>query len=256
MIDLHNIRYSYSGKIVLNDISASIMPAERLVLLGVNGCGKTTLLKILNGLIFPDSGEFIFEGKRIDKGYFREGENKRRFRSMCVMLFQSPDVMLFNPTVFDEVAFGLRQIKLSEEEIKRRVIYWLSKLRIEQYAMVSPFELSSGERQRLALASILAIEPRLLLLDEPMANLDPKSQGEVIDLLWELPVTSIISTHNLSIAPELGNRALVLSEEHRLLYDGEVEPLLKNEDILIEANLMHIHRHRHRDFDHPHYHIH
>ncbi len=256
MIELKNISYSYNGIGVLIDISIKIEAGERIVLLGVNGCGKTTLLKILNGLIFAQKGEFIFNDRVINKNFFKDEKNRRSFRSSCVMLFQSPDVMLFNPTVYDEVAFGLRQIGINEAEINRRTHYWLERLRIEKYYNSPPFDLSGGEKQKLALASILAIEPSLLLLDEPMANLDPKSQGEVIDLLSELNITSIISTHNLSMAPELGDRTILLSEEHRKIYDGTISDLLTDEEFLIKANLVHIHKHRHKDIDHSHYHRH
>lgn len=256
MVEIKNLSFGYNGKTVLKDINLKISERERVVLLGVNGCGKSTLLKIMNGLIFAKSGEFYFRGSLINKDYFRNPENQRNFRSNVVMLFQSPDVMLFNPTVYDEIAFGLRQLKKDEKEIEERVEELLNVFGLLRYRECPPFELSGGEKQKLALASILAIEPNLVLLDEPMANLDPKSQGEVIDLLYELDITTVISTHNLSMAPELGERTILMSENHEILYDGDINSLLDNEDLLIKANLVHRHRHKHKEIDHTHYHKH
>ncbi|MCX7944415.1 MAG: energy-coupling factor ABC transporter ATP-binding protein [Deltaproteobacteria bacterium] len=256
MIELKNVCYSYDDKVVLEDISLRIEEKERVVLLGVNGCGKTTLLKVLNGLIFPQKGEFYFEGIKIDRAFFKNEWNRRTFRNTSVMLFQSPDVMLFNPTVFDEIAFGLRQIKKDESKIKKKVEDIMGIFGLSKYRDSPPFELSGGEKQKLALASILAVEPKVLLLDEPMANLDPKSQGEIIDILYELNITTIISTHNLSMAPELGERTILLSGDHRIIYDGDTIELLNNEELLIRANLVHQHKHRHKAFYHSHYHKH
>ncbi len=256
MLSLNKISYEYNGTKVLSDITFTAKEGERIVLLGSNGSGKTTILKILDALLFAKSGEYVFEGRRIVKEYFRDKNASSEFRRSVVMLFQSPDVMLFNPTVFDEIAFGLRQIGKSQGEIKDVVNYWADRLHLRKYLDIPPFELSGGERQKVAIASILSINPGLILLDEPMANLDPRSQGELIDLLYEMPVTSIISTHNLNMALELGERALVLNEEHKLIYDGLIDDLLTNEEILIKANLVHSHRHKHKDVDHSHYHGH
>jgi len=256
MIELINISYSYNDKIVLKDMNLKIDKGERVVLLGSNGCGKTTLFKIIDGLLFPKEGKYFFNNLLIDKKFFKNDENTKIFRSSVVMLFQSPDVMLFNPTCYDEIAFGLRQLGLKEEEIKEKVADWLDLMGIKKYENIPPFELSGGEKQKLALASILAIEPSFVLLDEPMANLDPKSQGEVIDLLYSLPITTFISTHNLSMASELGERAVILSEEHNIIYDGDIGEALKNEEILIKANLIHSHKHKHKKILHSHYHKH
>jgi cobalt/nickel transport system ATP-binding protein len=120
----------------------------------------------------------------------------------------------------------------------------------------SPLKLSGGEKQRVALAAIYAPGPELLLLDEPTANMDPRTTGWLVDLLADAPHTSLITTHNLSLAPELGERALVLSESGKLVFDGPVAALLENEALLIEANLLHRHRHRHGALEHSHFHAH
>ncbi|MGE5344159.1 MAG: energy-coupling factor ABC transporter ATP-binding protein [Candidatus Omnitrophota bacterium] len=255
MITLNNVSFAYEHKTLLDSISFSMQEKERIVLLGVNGSGKSTLLKIIDALIFPTSGEYVFKGTAIRKKAFSDRNFSIQFRKTVALLFQNPEVMLFNPTVYDEIAFGLKQMG-SATGIDAAVREWAEKMHVSQYLDLPPFELSGGEKQKVALAALLVLEPELLLLDEPMSNLDPRSQGLLLDLLYELPVATIISTHNLSLAAELGQRAILLSEDHRLLFDGDIQDLLQNEEMLIHANLVHIHRHRHQDHDHAHYHKH
>jgi cobalt/nickel transport system ATP-binding protein len=227
---------------------------ERVVLLGANGSGKSTLLKILNGLIHPSSGEYRYAGERIDAARLRDRDFARRFRQETVLLFQNPDAMLFNATVYDEIAFGLRQLEVSD--LDARVRHWADVAGLASLLDRPPYALSGGEKQKLCLAALLALRPRLLLLDEPTAALDPRASGWLVDLLQELAVTTVTATHNLSMAPELGDRALVLDEQHRLVYDGPVDALLADRERLIAANLAHSHRHRHGGSEHRHFHIH
>jgi cobalt/nickel transport system ATP-binding protein len=176
------------------------------------------------------------------------------FRKDVMLLFQNPEAMIFNPTVFEEIAFGLRQ--LGAEDIDERVRHWAGVLDVTRYLDRPPFQLSSGEKQKVCLAAVLAMDPKVLLLDEPTAKLDPRSTGWLIDFLADVPKTTIVTTHNLTLAGELGDRTLVLSEGHELIYDGELDSLLDNPDLLQEANLLHIHRHRHGKLEHDHYHSH
>lgn len=254
MIELREITYKNEEKVVLNDITFSINEKEKVVLLGINGVGKSTLLKILNGLIFPQEGIYLYKGEKLDEKKLKDKSFNKKFRKEVVMLFQNPDIMLFNPTVYDEIAFGLRQFDF--DKIDERVNYWADIFGISKYLNKSPFDLSGGEKQKVCLASILAIEPKVLLLDEPTSNLDPKTTGWLIDFLNELSITMIITTHNLSMAGELADRTVVLGENHRVLYDGKVEDFLKDKDLLIKANLVHIHKHRHNGIHHVHYHVH
>jgi len=163
-------------------------------------------------------------------------------------------MMLFNPTVFDEIAFGPRQLGM--EDVEDRVRHWADRLGIYDYLNTPPFNLSGGEKQKVCLASLLVVEPATLLLDEPTSSLDPRSTGWLIDFLSQLDLTTLITTHNLSLAQELGTRCLVLSEDHRLLYNGELAPFLRDTEKLIQANLVHSHRHVHGTVDHEHFHIH
>jgi cobalt/nickel transport system ATP-binding protein len=236
MIKLQDITYKIDEKIVLDTITFSVKKGEKVVLLGINGVGKSTLLKIIDGLIFPSEGEYYFNNYKITEDKLKDKTFNKYFRKNVVMLFQNPDIMLFNPTVYDEIAFGLKQFDF--DSIDERVKYWSSIFKIDKYLKKSPFELSGGEKQKVCLASILAIEPHVLLLDEPTSNLDPKTTGWFIEFLTELNLTMIITSHNLSLAQEIANRTIVLGENHKILYDGKIEELLKNEDLLFQANLV------------------
>jgi cobalt/nickel transport system ATP-binding protein len=255
MIKVDHLSYAYpGGESALEDVSFTVARGERVVLLGTNGCGKSTLLKILDGLIFPCSGNYGLDDREITPAALRNKEFHREFRRRVVLLFQNPDAMLFNPTVFDEIAFGLRQ--LTAEDPDARVRRWASAFGLTAALDRPPFQLSGGEKQKLCLAALLALAPEVLLLDEPTANLDPRTTGWLVDLLQGLELTTIVTTHNLSLARELGERTLVLSEDHRLIFDGPLEQLLQDERMLLEANLVHAHRHVHGDVEHRHYHLH
>jgi cobalt/nickel transport system ATP-binding protein len=254
MIRVENLGHRYRDKTSLSGISFSISEGEKTVLLGSNGCGKSTLLKIMDGLIAPSEGAYRYAGELVSPTHIRHGPLRLRFRREVALLFQNPDVMLFNPTVHDEIAFGPRQFGLSD--IDDRVLHWAHLIGVEQFLDRPPFTLSGGEKQKVALAALLASEPRVLLLDEPAAALDPRTTGWLVDFLAELPITTLTTTHNLSLAPELGARTLVLDEAHRLVYDGAIEPFLADIEALIGANLVHSHRHRHAGIEHRHYHGH
>ncbi len=254
IICVEDLTFKYGENVVLKDISFKVKEKEKVVLLGSNGSGKSTLLKILNGLIFPEKGKYFYKNTLISKEKLKDKSFVKNFRKEVVLLFQSPDSMLFNPTVYDEIAFGLRQLGI--DNIDERVKYWAEKLGIYKYLDTPPFDLSGGEKQKVCLASLLALEPEVLLLDEPTANLDPRTTGWLIDFLFELDLTTIITTHNLSLSVELGDRGIVLSEDHQIIYDGNLEEFIKNIDLIKKANLVHIHKHRHGNTIHSHYHIH
>jgi cobalt/nickel transport system ATP-binding protein len=244
------------GRAVLREVSFSVEPGERVVLLGVNGCGKTTLLKALDGLLVPAAGRVAYDGADLDPRRLDEPAFRRRFRGEVALLFQNVDAMLFNPTVADEIAFGPRQLGLPD--VERRVERWAAAFDVTQLLDRPPFELSGGEKKRVALAAILAIGPRVLLLDEPTASLDPASSARLVDFLAGLTgVTVIASTHNLTVAEELGSRALLLAPGRPgLLHDGPSAALVGNEPLLVESGLAHRHAHRHGGAEHSHFHVH
>ena len=238
---------------VLDDLTFSVRPGEKVVLLGANGAGKSTLLKLLAGLVPFTRGAYEAFGQVVTPKRLREREFARDFRRRVGLLFQNPDAMLFQPTVADEIGFGPRQLGLTDGDA--RIAHWAGAFGLKHLLGATPFRLSGGEKQKVCLASLLAHDPELLLLDEPTAALDPKSTGWLIDLLADLPQTVIVSSHNLSLAAELGARAIVLAEGQRV-YDGPVDRLFQDIDLMIRANLAHRHRHRHGSVEHQHFHTH
>jgi len=255
LIELADIRYAWpDAPPVLDGVSLGVREGEKLVLLGANGSGKSTLLKLMNGLVVPQAGRFSYCGEAVTPARLKDGAFARRFRSEVVLLFQHPEAMLFNPTVRDEVAYGPRQLGLADAGA--RAERWMTALDLIQLADKAPFALSGGQKQKVALAAILALEPRVLLLDEPAASLDPRAAGWLVDYLLDCGKTVVTSTHNLSMASELGERAVVLGEGGRPLFDGPLHDALRDHALLEAANLMHRHRHRHDGVEHAHTHSH
>jgi cobalt/nickel transport system ATP-binding protein len=255
-----HLTLAQGGRTVLDDVSFDVAPGERVVVLGVNGCGKTTLLRHLDGLAFAGAGEggVAYDGERLTPPLLDDPAFRRRFRREVALLFQNVDAMLFNPTVRDEIAFGPRQLGLPDAEARAQ--RWAETFDVAGLLERAPFELSGGEKKRVALAACLAVEPRALLLDEATAGLDPASVGRLVDVLANVPgLTVIATTHNLSMATELGDRALLLAPGRRgLLYDGDAHALLHDEGLLVASGLAHRHVHRHGadHHVHAHYHVH
>lgn len=245
-----------NGRAVVEDVSFEVRPGERVAVLGVNGSGKTTLLRLLDGLAFPDAGEVRYAGRRLDAAALDDATFRRAFRGEVGLLFQNVDAMLFNPTVEDEIAFGPRQLGLAD--VPGRVARWAETFEVAGLLDRAPFELSGGEKKKVALAALLAVEPRVLLLDEATAGLDPASVARLVDVLAAVRgLTVIASTHNLSMASELGERAVLLAPARKgVLYDGLVHHLLQDELLLIQSGLAHRHAHKHGGEVHAHYHVH
>ena len=256
MYDVDHLSFDLNGRAVLRDVSFRVREGERVVLLGVNGCGKTTLLKLLAGLVFPAGGAVRYGETALTARALDEAAFRRRFRSEVALLFQNVDAMLFNPTVADEIAFGPRQLGVAD--VDARVARWAAEWEVTGFLERPPFELSGGEKKRVALAALLAVGPKVLLLDEATANLDPASAARLVDFLSALPaVTVLSSTHNLTVAEELGGRAILLAPGRAgVLYDGSTAGLLSDPQLLVESGLAHRHSHRHTTGTHAHYHVH
>jgi cobalt/nickel transport system ATP-binding protein len=255
MIRVEGLSHDHEGFIAIKDLSFAAAAGQKITLLGANGSGKSTLLKAINGLIEPRSGRVLLWDRDVCEAK-RDKAFRRVLRLQTGLLFQNPEAMLFHSTVRDEIAFGPKHFGL--DDVDERVARWAAELQVGELLDRSPHALSNGEKQRVCLALLLALEPELLLLDEPTSSLDPRSTGWLVDFLRDLPITVITSTHNLSLASELGDRCLLLGEDHTLLYDGDVSVLRDDIDLLHRANLVHIHDHRHRqgDVTHRHYHTH
>lgn len=255
MLELDRVRFGWEDdKPVIDGLSLKVRRGDKVVILGANGCGKSTLLKLMNGLAFPQAGTVSYGNTPLQKSVLAEREFSRQFRQECVLLFQHPEAMLFNPTVREEIAYGPRQMNLADTDA--RVAHWADVLGLTPLLDQPPFLLSGGEKQKVALACLLAVDPKLLLLDEPSASLDPATVGWLIDTLLDSPTTVVVATHNLSLAAELGNRCLVLGAGGRLLYDGPVNSALGNLALLEEARLAHRHKHKHDGTLHTHLHVH
>jgi cobalt/nickel transport system ATP-binding protein len=241
---------------VLAGLSCTIAAKERVVILGINGCGKTTLLKVLDGLLPASDGALRYDGCTLDPVTLGEAGFRRHFRAEVAFLFQNVDAMLFNPTVADEIAFGPRQLGMPD--VEARVERYAKLFAAEGWLRRPPFELSGGEKKRVALAALLAIDPKVLLLDEPTASLDPAAGAHLVDYLNQRDdLTIITSTHNLSVVSELGARVLLLPPQPGpLLYDGPPEGLLDNQELLVNSGLAHRHEHKHTGAAHAHFHVH
>ncbi|MBK7772391.1 MAG: ABC transporter ATP-binding protein [bacterium] len=242
MIATERLSHDFDGQPSLCGVDLRVDAGQKVVLLGSNGCGKSTLLKLLAGVLTPTSGRVTYDGRSVHEG-LRDRAFRRRFRREVGLLFQQADAMLFNATVLEEIAFGPRQHGLPDAEDRAR--QWAARVGLEPVLDRAPWTLSAGQKQLVGLASLLVLDPRLLLLDEPTAALDPRSSGWLVDFLQDLPQTLVVATHNLSLAAELGRRCLVLGEDHTLIHDGDALAVGRDRDVLLRANLLHRHRHRH-----------
>jgi cobalt ECF transporter T component CbiQ len=259
--ELSGVSYSYPGGEPALEVERLAIPRGRCtVLLGPNGSGKSTLLKLLDGLIFPQTGAVAAFGAAVTERGLDDGRTRRAVRGRVGFVFQDADVQCFSPTVREELAFGPRQMGFDEAETARRVGAALAALRIEAIADRYPYRLSGGEKKRVALASVLTMDLEAFLLDEPTANLDPATEGILIDILAGLAAhgkTIVAATQDLLLARHIGEFAVVLGPARRPLFAGPVEIALGDASLLERAGLAHAHRLPHpraaADFLHSHY---
>ena len=209
MFELINASYEYVGGVcALNDVSLYISEGSAVALTGENGCGKTTLLRVLNGLIFPTKGEYRFSGERIDKQVLKNAQFAKQFHRRVGYVFQNVDSQLFCGSVEDEIAFGPRQLDLSEEECKRRVDDCLALLGIESLRTRAPYATSGGEKRKIAFASVLSLNPDAIVMDEPLAGLDAATQERIVALLKtlrEAKKTLVFATHNEGLVEQIAD---------------------------------------------------
>jgi len=238
--DLH---HSYLDRFVaLDGVDLTVRSGERLALLGANGSGKSTLLKVLNGLVFPSSGTFTAFGESITQDTLEDEQMNTSFRSRVGFVFQNSDAQVFSPTVRDELAFGPLQLGLSRAEAADRVADILRLLEIPDLADRAPFQLSGGQKKRVAIGTVLVMNPDVLLFDEPTAGLDPRTGEWLTGLIQELAAsgkTIVLATHDLDSLDRLADRCLVFSEEHRIVADGPPLDILGQRQLLLDVNLTH-----------------
>ena len=214
LIELKNIYFEYEkGEPVLTDFSLTIEEGSCVVIRGDNGSGKSTLFRILNGLSFGGSGEYLFKGTKIDAEYLKDNSGAKRFHKAIGYLFQNPDTMLFNSSVYDEIAFGPRQMGLTDEEVDERVMDCLKLFDIEGLKDKVPYHLSGGQKKMVAFAAVIALDPEVLVLDEPFAGLDQKKIDWLLGFLKELKAagkTLIIATHRDDVSEGLADKPIEL----------------------------------------------
>jgi cobalt/nickel transport system ATP-binding protein len=252
------VNFAYEQIPALRELSLTIGAGHSVALVGANGSGKSTLLRLLDALCFPSSGSICFCGEPLTAERLRNDDFALSFRRRVALVFQNPDVQLFNPTVFDEVAFGPLQMGWSSAEVIARVNSTLDVMGISHLRDRAPYRLSGGEKKRVALASVIVLDPEVLLLDEPTAMLDPRSQSQLIDLIqnWKGSSKTIITaTHQLEIVEDIAERVVVL-EQGTVVATGSPQEVLSNEELLLRANLVHAHRHKHGEITHSHPHVH
>jgi len=220
--DLH---FSYpDGHIALNGVSLNLCNGDKVALVGPNGAGKSTLMLHLNG-IFHGHGEIKVGGTRLTR------DNLPVIRSMVGLVFQNPDDQLFSPTVFEDVAFGPLHMGLPEDEVRARVDAALESVNMTNYRDRLSHHLSVGEKKRIAIATVLSMRPGLLVLDEPSAGLDPRARRKLINLLRDLPITMLVSTHDMAMVKELFPRT-VMMDEGEVVADGLTKEILENDELL------------------------
>jgi cobalt/nickel transport system ATP-binding protein len=260
VFECREVSFAYSGGgPVLREVSLDITAGESVALLGANASGKSTLLQLLDGLQFPTAGTIHAFGEPLTEMALEQPAFARSFRQRVGMMFQHADVQLFCATVEEELAFAPLQLRMAPEEVQRRVEDTLALLEIGHLRDRSPQALSGGEQKRVALGGLLTASPQVLLLDEPTSSLDPRSQQWLLELLTQLRgagLTAITATHDLELAAEIADRAVVLSEDHRVVAQGPVGEIIADLDLLLEVNLIHAHAHAHGSVRHVHPHLH
>jgi cobalt/nickel transport system ATP-binding protein len=224
-IEIHDLHFSYpDGREALKGVNLIIAPGEKAALVGPNGAGKSTLMLHLNGILRGE-GEVQVCGFRI------EDQNLGPIRASVGLVFQDPDDQLFSPTVFEDVAFGPIYMGFNEDKVRNRVEQALSAVGMEGMNERLSHHLSGGEKKRVAIATVLAMEPEILILDEPTSGLDPRSRRGLINLLRELPQTMLVSTHDIRMVAELFPRTIVI-DEGQIVGDGNTMVILKDEVFL------------------------
>ena len=231
LVEVKKLFFSYDkDSQVLEDISFRIIHGESVAILGENGSGKSTLLYHLNGCLRSKEGQIKIGDYTLDT------KTIPLIRKTIGMIFQDSDDQLFMPNVYDDVAFGPLNMGLGEEDVKNLVNKALQETGITHLAERRPYKLSGGEKKKVAIATVLAMSPDILVLDEPSSNLDPKSRLELIGLLGKFKHTKIMATHDLDLALDLCPRSLVL-HQGKITYDGSTLELFKNDSFLKENHL-------------------
>ena len=230
VLQVHDLHFSYhDGHSALRGVTFQMCEGDKVALVGPNGAGKSTLMLHLNGIL-TGKGEVSVGGKQLTRS------NLPAIRAMVGLVFQNPDDQLFSPTVFEDVAFGPLHMGLPMQEVEARVSSALEAVRMSGFRDRLSHHLSVGEKKRIAIATVLSMDPQILVLDEPSAGLDPRARRTLINLLRELPITMLVSTHDMRLVQELFPRTIVM-DEGQVVADGRTKDILENEELLTAHGL-------------------
>jgi cobalt transport protein ATP-binding subunit len=228
-VAIEGLRYAYpDGFEALRGVTLDISRGEKVALVGPNGAGKSTLMLHLNGILEPSAGTVAIGGTPVTS------KTVKRIRAEVGIVFQDPDDQLFSPTVFEDVAFGPIHMGLAEREVRARVEGALAAVGMAGFEKRLPHHLSLGQRKRVAMATVLSMDPSVLVFDEPSAGLDPRGRRELIRLLESLPQTMLVSTHDMRLVAEVFPRTVVI-DGGEVVADGPTEAILRD-DVLLEAH--------------------
>ena len=231
VLSVHDLHFSYHNEhIALRGVSLELCEGDKVALVGPNGAGKSTLMLHLNGILTGQDGYVIVGTERITR------DNLPAVRAMVGVVFQSPDDQLFSPTVFEDVAFGPLHMGLPKDEVIARVDSALEAVRMSGFKDRLSHHLSVGEKKRIAIATVLSMNPQILILDEPSAGLDPRARRTLINLLRDLPITMLVSTHDMKLVEELFPRTIVM-DEGLIVADGDTKKILSDEKFLNDHGL-------------------
>ena len=231
IVEVKNLRHVYpDGTIAIIDVSFRITHGESVAIIGANGAGKSTLLQHLNGCLEPTSGDILIGDTPLSKSTLPD------IRRTVGMLFQNPDDQLFMPTVFDDVAFGPLNLGLTGEHIEKRVADALDLVGARHLRDKPPYHLSGGEKKRVAIATVLAMSPDILVMDEPTSGLDPFARRQLMNLLRGFHHTKIFTSHDLDMVLELCGRTIIL-HEGLIMADGPTAEIFRNEELLSACRL-------------------
>jgi len=259
LFELKKVSFSYRDIPALRDVDLVIRTGEKAAFIGANGTGKSTMLSVLDGIVFPDSGAISVFGRTLGEKQFDDNEFSLFFRSRVGFVFQDPDVQLFCPTVRDDIVFGPLHLGVPDSEIKKRLETLSALFNLGMLLGRSPHRLSIGEKKKVAIATVLAVQPDVLLLDEPTAGLDPQTSQDIIDIILaenKKGRTVITATHDLHTVEEISDVVHVFGKDNRIVRTGKPDEILSDRDFLQEHNLIHRHAHRHGGVEHTHSHLH
>ena len=226
VVQIRGLHFAYpDGHVALRGVDMKICDGEKVALVGPNGAGKSTLMLHLNGILEGSQGDLVIANMPL------ADKNLPVIRALVGLVFQNPDDQLFSPTVFDDVAFGPLHMGLPEEDVRRRVEAALMAVEMSDFDDRLSHHLSMGQKKRIAIATVLAMKPQILILDEPSAGLDPRARRALIELLRAMPITMLVSTHDLRMVEELFPR-MVIMDEGVIVADGPTEELLADKELL------------------------